>query len=78
MQDGTGITTYSYDPLDRPGNVVNQASRSISYSYDAVSQRKSLLDPDGERGRRQRCQRLSGRACPIIAVHQPVRVPYRG
>ena len=47
MEDGVGITTYSYDELNRQKTVTYPGNKTISYSYDAVGNRATMMDPDG-------------------------------
>ena len=46
MADGLGITTRSYDKLDRVTEVNDSLNREVHYSYDAVN-RRSITYPDG-------------------------------
>ena len=49
MQNAGGITTSSYDELGRVSTVKNPASKTITYNYDANSNRSLMIDPDGGR-----------------------------
>jgi len=48
MADGTGATSYTYDPLDRLASVTYPDGRTLAYTYDAVSNRTGLTYPAGE------------------------------
>jgi YD repeat-containing protein len=43
----TGVTTYSYDALNRPATVTYPAGKTFTYSYDNAGNRATLTDPDG-------------------------------
>jgi YD repeat-containing protein len=47
MEDGTGVTTFSYDAIGRAQVINYPAGKTITYSYDAVGNRAALADPDG-------------------------------
>lgn len=48
MNDGTGTTTYQYDNLNRPTQIVNPKSEIVNYQYDARGNRTQLTYPDGK------------------------------
>jgi YD repeat-containing protein len=47
MEDGTGVTTFSYNAIGRAQVVNYPAGKTITYAYDAVGNRSTLNDPDG-------------------------------
>jgi len=47
MTDGNGLTTYSYDSLNRLTSASNSVDGTISYSYDKNSNLASLEYPNG-------------------------------
>ena len=48
MADGTGTTTWSFDPLGRTTNVSDGAGRSVGYGYDPAGRVTSLSYPGGQ------------------------------
>lgn len=48
MQDGAGTTTWSFDDLHRPVEVVDPFGDRVGYEYDAVGNRIRLSYPDGK------------------------------
>jgi YD repeat-containing protein len=46
MEDAVGITTYSYDELNRPKVVNYPPGKAITYTYDDVGNRSVMVDPD--------------------------------
>jgi RHS repeat-associated protein len=48
MTDGTGTTSYSYDPLGRLSSTTNGAGATTSYGYDADNNVTSLTYPNGQ------------------------------
>jgi RHS repeat-associated protein len=46
MTDGLGITTWEYDELDRPKNITDPFSKTISYEYDPAGNRTVITYPD--------------------------------
>ncbi len=49
MRDGTGITAYGYDTLDRTTTVTDGARQTLGYAYDAASEPIRLTYPGGQR-----------------------------
>lgn len=49
LGDATGITSYTYDALDRTASKQNPAGLAITYSYDSRSLRATMQDPLGAR-----------------------------
>src|SRR5262249_58541432 len=47
LPDGTGTTSFSYDPLGRITQVTAPTTGSIGYSYDARGARTQLTYPGG-------------------------------
>jgi RHS repeat-associated protein len=47
MEDGTGVTTYTFDELNRLETVTYPAGKTLTYVYDAMGNRSALTDPDG-------------------------------
>jgi RHS repeat-associated protein len=47
LKDVTGISTTTYDPLNRVSAVVNPSGKSITYTFDATARRRTLMEPGG-------------------------------
>jgi YD repeat-containing protein len=47
MQDGTGVTEYTYDPLDRLSDEINGAGSEVQYGYDLAGNLATVGYPDG-------------------------------
>jgi RHS repeat-associated protein len=47
MQDVTGITGYAYDLAGRQVSVAYPTNKTLTYAFDATSNRTGLTDPDG-------------------------------
>ncbi len=45
VTDGTGLTSFVYDPLDRVTSITDPDLRVVSYTYDQASRRRSLTMP---------------------------------
>jgi YD repeat-containing protein len=43
MEDTTGVTTSTFDPLDRRQSVVTPAGKAVTYAYDEVGLRASMM-----------------------------------
>jgi len=48
MADATGVTTYGYDHLNRPTQIVNPKSEIVNLQYDAAGNRTGLAWPTGQ------------------------------
>lgn len=46
MADGLGVTTWTYDALDRLTATTDSLSRSLAYAYDPVGNRTGITYPD--------------------------------
>jgi YD repeat-containing protein len=47
MEDTTGVTSSTFDPLDRRQSVVTPAGKAVTYAYDEVGLRASMMAPNG-------------------------------
>lgn len=79
MVDPTGTTTYTYDALSRMSGKTDFANLEKpglvqAYSYDAVSQRTNLTDPDGQV--RTYVYDVVGRPVSMIALSKTLAKQY--
>jgi RHS repeat-associated protein len=47
MEDGAGVTTYSYNPLNALEAATYPGGKTVTYAYDAVGNRGQMANPDG-------------------------------
>ena len=47
MIDPTGLTTYSYDALNRLVSMTNNKGQTTTFSYDALGRRTSMTQANG-------------------------------
>jgi uncharacterized protein RhaS with RHS repeats len=47
MEDTTGVTSSTFDPLDRRQSVVTPAGKAVTHAYDEVGLRASMMGPSG-------------------------------
>ncbi|MDA2925559.1 DUF4157 domain-containing protein, partial [Acidobacteria bacterium AH-259-L09] len=47
MIDPTGLTTYTYDALNRLASITNPSSQTTTFTYDALSRRTSMTHANG-------------------------------
>ena len=47
MADGTGTTTYAYDPVNQTTSVVNPINKTVSNAYDSAGRRLTMTEPEG-------------------------------
>ncbi|MGD8848664.1 MAG: RHS repeat-associated core domain-containing protein [Anaerolineales bacterium] len=48
MVDGLGVTTWSYDDLDRPVEIEDPFGNVVGYTYDPIGNRTAMRYPDGK------------------------------
>jgi RHS repeat-associated protein len=48
LSDGSGTSTFTYDPLDRLTSATNGSGASVSYGYDLAGNLTSLTYPNGQ------------------------------
>jgi len=48
MRDGTGMTRYVYDTLDRTTSVIDGAGQAVGYRYNQVGELITLIYPGGQ------------------------------
>jgi RHS repeat-associated protein len=48
MTDGTGTTTYKYDPLDRLVSTTDGHSDTVGYEYNAANEQTKITYPNGK------------------------------
>jgi RHS repeat-associated protein len=48
LTDATGSTSYQYDALNRPTQIIQPGNKAVGYNYDAVGNRTLLVYPGGQ------------------------------